>query len=329
MEERPQNADAVLTLRSRAKANVKLRSAAKTASVPVYAIRSVSNANLIKAFRTLLGVDPAPGNVFKKAGGSRGGDDGGSGAASPKGPDGRRAALFGSMDSESASIDGDEDDEDADSAVREGGYEAAEGEEDESEDEAEAAAVGQAASGGGGAAVSSSYKSQEEREGLEEAQLAVEQIVIPLRQPVELLSRSAAVRDAQAAMISRYRLGVEVVGAGEDARLRVAECIPVAAAMAPKVGEKGPAKKGPAKKAADGKAKKKKVSKAETYKIYIYSSRGSWGVYVRARGAALAVRMDAASPCDLGASRAHALEAATAAGAPSNCGSRAAQRAAQ
>ncbi|KAI8468931.1 MAG: histone-fold-containing protein [Monoraphidium minutum] len=32
--------------------------------------------------------------------------------------------------------------------------------------------------------------------------------------------------------------------------------------MAPKVGEKGPAKKGPAKKAADGKAKKKKVSKA-------------------------------------------------------------------
>ncbi|KAI8467644.1 MAG: histone H2B [Monoraphidium minutum] len=40
--------------------------------------------------------------------------------------------------------------------------------------------------------------------------------------------------------------------------------------MAPKVGEKGPAKKGPAKKAADGKAKKKKVSKAETYKIYIY-----------------------------------------------------------
>jgi hypothetical protein len=40
--------------------------------------------------------------------------------------------------------------------------------------------------------------------------------------------------------------------------------------MAPKVGEKGPAKKGPAKKAADGK-KKKKVSKAETYKIYIYS----------------------------------------------------------
>ncbi|KIZ02618.1 hypothetical protein MNEG_5344 [Monoraphidium neglectum] len=50
--------------------------------------------------------------------------------------------------------------------------------------------------------------------------------------------------------------------------------------MAPKVGEKGPAKKGPAKKAADGKAKKKKVSKAETYKIYIYT--------VDAAGAAVA-----------------------------------------
>ena len=51
--------------------------------------------------------------------------------------------------------------------------------------------------------------------------------------------------------------------------------------MAPKVGEKGPAKKGPAKKAADGK-KKKKISKAETYKIYIYSEctgpvPGAWG----------------------------------------------------
>ena len=53
--------------------------------------------------------------------------------------------------------------------------------------------------------------------------------------------------------------------------------------MAPKVGEKGPAKKGPAKKAADGK-KKKKISKAETYKIYIYSEcslgsrRALWAV---------------------------------------------------
>jgi hypothetical protein len=47
--------------------------------------------------------------------------------------------------------------------------------------------------------------------------------------------------------------------------------------MAPKVGEKGPAKKGPAKKAADGKAKKKKVSKAETYKIYIYSAHPGLG----------------------------------------------------
>jgi|UniRef100_A0A383W2L8 histone H2B len=41
--------------------------------------------------------------------------------------------------------------------------------------------------------------------------------------------------------------------------------------MAPKVGEKAPAK-APAKKATggEGKGKKKKISKAETYKIYIY-----------------------------------------------------------
>ena len=54
--------------------------------------------------------------------------------------------------------------------------------------------------------------------------------------------------------------------------------------MAPKVGEKGPAKKGPAKKAAtDG--KKKKVSKAETYKIYIYSECACAGGAAAAAGA--------------------------------------------
>jgi hypothetical protein len=68
--------------------------------------------------------------------------------------------------------------------------------------------------------------------------------------------------------------------------------------MAPKVGEKGPAKKGPAKKAADGKAKKKKVSKAETYKIYIYSERlqGVWGV-----GGGLSGVWDCCSTTDMAA----------------------------
>ncbi|KAI8470498.1 MAG: hypothetical protein J3K34DRAFT_385264 [Monoraphidium minutum] len=151
LSQRPEGADAVLTLRARVKANTALRTAAKAAGVPVYAIKSTSTSNLIKAFRTLLGVEPTAGGFFGAAG-SRGGsmdDDGGSGAAA-------------------------------------------------------AAAA-----------------------GLEEAQLAVEQIVLPLRQTVELLPRSAGVRDAQAAMLRRYKLGVEVVGAGGDARLRV---LPTAAA---------------------------------------------------------------------------------------------------
>ena len=78
--------------------------------------------------------------------------------------------------------------------------------------------------------------------------------------------------------------------------------------MAPKVGEKGPAKKGPAKKAADGK-KKKKISKAETYKIYIYSEwhgAGGWGLGLGAvrrvvdscaRGRRRALRALQASKC--------------------------------
>ena len=55
--------------------------------------------------------------------------------------------------------------------------------------------------------------------------------------------------------------------------------------MAPKVGEKGPAKKGPAKKAATDGKKKKKVSKAETYKIYIYSECACAGGAAAAAGA--------------------------------------------
>jgi hypothetical protein len=91
------------------------------------------------------------------------------------------------------------------------------------------AAWGGGAPAGGVSAFKAAYSSPEERDGLEEAQLAVEQIVLPLRQPVELLPRTEAVRAAQAAMAERYRLGVEVVGEGGDARLRI---LPAAAAGA-------------------------------------------------------------------------------------------------
>ena len=56
---------------------------------------------------------------------------------------------------------------------------------------------------------------------LEECRLAVEQVVLPLGQPVELLPRSERVRQMQAELISRYRLRSAVFGRGLEQRLRV------------------------------------------------------------------------------------------------------------
>ena len=57
--------------------------------------------------------------------------------------------------------------------------------------------------------------------GLEECRLAVEQVVLPLGQPVELLPRSDEVRRMQVELIARYRLRCAVFGRGAQQRLRV------------------------------------------------------------------------------------------------------------
>jgi hypothetical protein len=252
MSQRPEGADAVLTLRSRVKANTALRTAAKAAGVPVYAIKSASTSNMIKAFRTLLGVEPSAGGFFAPSrGGSMDDYEGGAsasgglgrrevtsggGGAAGSAPGGRGAFLFSSLDG-GAGGSGSSGDEDEFGA-------ALEDEEEDDDDVARAAEAamltrGGAWGGGSGSSIGgSSYASPEERDGLEEAQLAVEQIVMPLKQPVELLPRSEAVRGAQAAMARRYKLGVEVIGQGDDARLRI---LPAAAAAAAAVAEGGAA----------------------------------------------------------------------------------------
>jgi hypothetical protein len=59
------------------KANAALHTATKATGVPVYAvIKSMSTSKLIKAFRTLLGVEPATGGFFGAvAGGGRADSD--------------------------------------------------------------------------------------------------------------------------------------------------------------------------------------------------------------------------------------------------------------
>jgi stage III sporulation protein SpoIIIAA len=67
----------------------------------------------------------------------------------------------------------------------------------------------------------SSNGTEDEVEALEEARLAVEQIVIPKGQPVELLPRSASVRKMQHELIEHYRLQSRSFGEEPNRRLRI------------------------------------------------------------------------------------------------------------
>ncbi len=63
--------------------------------------------------------------------------------------------------------------------------------------------------------------SGEEAEALEEARLAVEQIVIPKSQPVELLPRSAHIRKLQHQLVEYYHLRAQSFGEEPNRRLRI------------------------------------------------------------------------------------------------------------
>ncbi|HEY9827523.1 MAG TPA: R3H domain-containing nucleic acid-binding protein, partial [Stenomitos sp.] len=67
----------------------------------------------------------------------------------------------------------------------------------------------------------SAGRNDDEIEALEEARLAVEQIVIPKGQPVELLPRPANVRKMQHELIEHYRLNSQSFGEEPNRRLRI------------------------------------------------------------------------------------------------------------
>lgn len=202
--ERPEHADAVLALRSKLKSNTALRAVAKDAGVPIYAIKTSSASNLVRAFRTLLGVDPAAGGVFSKSADLADNDllGGNSGSASA-----RRGSVLNLGGSDgSSSDDWDSDGEGVD-----------EGESNDLTPDGDKSTLKSTPASGG----VHPYKSSDEADALEEARLAIEHFVIPLLQPVELLPRTDAVRDSQAQLLKRYNLDWEVVGEGVHARLRV------------------------------------------------------------------------------------------------------------
>jgi stage III sporulation protein SpoIIIAA len=67
----------------------------------------------------------------------------------------------------------------------------------------------------------SHHEGEDELEALEEARLAVEQIVIPKGQPVELLPRTATIRKMQHELVERYRLKSNSFGDEPNRRLRI------------------------------------------------------------------------------------------------------------
>ena len=65
------------------------------------------------------------------------------------------------------------------------------------------------------------HEQDDERAGLEECRLAVEQVVMPQGRPVELLPRTERVLQMQQDLVSRYRLRSDVFGEADSSRLRV------------------------------------------------------------------------------------------------------------
>ncbi|MEW5319085.1 MAG: hypothetical protein WDW38_010256 [Sanguina aurantia] len=215
------DADAVLSLRTKLKTNTLLRNAASSAGVPVYAMKNSNGVNLVKALRTLIGADSSAGGTFARD------DDGapiphalrmpnisssddlqwpdndpsgfssGSGSSSSSSTSGKG---FGNPPSSSSS------DEEPSGGGKHSSFR-------------RTAVMSQ--QGGAPQARALPSGPSAESQGLEEVRVAVEQIVMPLQQPVELMPRSEAVIQAQIKMVARYGRGYEVMGSGLELRLRI------------------------------------------------------------------------------------------------------------
>ncbi|KAG2681763.1 hypothetical protein I3760_11G158500 [Carya illinoinensis] len=64
-------------------------------------------------------------------------------------------------------------------------------------------------------------KSSEKLDALEEARIAIEQVVIPKGEPVELLPRPSNIMSLQMELIRKYQLEAEKIGTESDRRLRI------------------------------------------------------------------------------------------------------------
>ena len=56
---------------------------------------------------------------------------------------------------------------------------------------------------------------------MSEVQIAIERVVVPQQQPVELLPRAANIIELQVAVVKSYQLGYQLVGNGLSTRIRI------------------------------------------------------------------------------------------------------------
>jgi hypothetical protein len=198
-----EDADAVLATRQKLKSSTWIKNGAKAAGIPIYSIRDASIEHIVRAVRTVLGVDPSPGSMFAPSGAQDAPAKGMCVAIST------RVAGF-TRCNDAVFTDA------ADPRVASARTQRAETSIDLVKRQAGRATSTPLPKRGSGA----------EREALDEARTVAEEIVLRQGQPAELMPRDPALLERQAALLDGMGLSWEIAG-GEGAGGRRLRVLPV------------------------------------------------------------------------------------------------------
>ena len=184
-----EEASAVLAVKARVKGATWLRHAARARGMPIYALKAEGIPQLARAIQAMLGLNA---RALAESSGASGAAGGPAGVRTP-------AGTLGLSPLEGACAERD-------------GLEG---------DESFGPNVSSSSAGGGDGARPRSIPA-EETDALDEVRMAVEQLVIPHQEPVELLPRDARLLAMQKELIEReYRLEHEECGEGNARRIRI------------------------------------------------------------------------------------------------------------
>lgn len=176
-------ADAILALRSKLKHNSWVRGIAKLRQLPIFAIKANTMAQMVRAMRAILGMESLLSNSYQWVSSSD------------------HESLKAAAASSSPGLSAKETTTDPKSSAA-----------------APSSSSGTTSSSSSRGSLASSADSID---ALEEARVAVEQIVIPKGQPVELLPRSVDIICLQEKLAEQYQLATERAGSAAKLRLRI------------------------------------------------------------------------------------------------------------